>query len=71
MTTPARCSFCDKSQDAVAVLVASPTVPRVYICDECIALCQSILEMDEAKGGRANLGDRSQGVDRGPGSDQA
>ena len=50
MDTPAasmpRCSFCDKSQDVVAVLVASPimTTPRVYICDECIGVCHWILE---------------------------
>ena len=37
-----RCSFCHKSQDAVAKLISSPTdYPRAYICDECIAVCNS------------------------------
>jgi len=42
----AQCSFCKKSQDAVAVLIANPTevLPRVYICDECIGVCANILE---------------------------
>jgi ATP-dependent protease Clp ATPase subunit len=30
------CSFCGKSQDEVRKLIAGPTV---YICDECIDLC--------------------------------
>ena len=42
-----RCSFCHKSQDAVAKLISSPSDnPRAYICDECIAVCNSILEDD-------------------------
>src|SRR5213592_1415132 len=42
-----RCSFCHKSQDAVAKLISSPSdYPRAYICDECIAVCNSILEDD-------------------------
>jgi ATP-dependent Clp protease ATP-binding subunit ClpX len=40
-----RCSFCHKSQDAVAKLISSPSdYPRAYICDECVAVCNSILE---------------------------
>ncbi|WP_322630376.1 ATP-dependent Clp protease ATP-binding subunit ClpX [Aedoeadaptatus coxii] len=35
-----RCSFCGKSQDQVERLIAGPDV---YICDECIHLCESIL----------------------------
>ena len=40
------CSFCSKSQDDVRKLVAGPSV---YICDECIHLCNDILteELDE------------------------
>ena len=39
-----RCSFCHKSQDAVAKLISSPSdYPRAYICDECVAVCNSIL----------------------------
>ncbi|HOK45524.1 MAG TPA: ATP-dependent Clp protease ATP-binding subunit ClpX [Bryobacteraceae bacterium] len=44
---PLRCSFCHKSQDAVGKLISSPSdYPRAYICDECIAVCNSILEDD-------------------------
>src|SRR5439155_466870 len=35
------CSFCGKSQDEVRKLIAGPTV---YICDECIDLCNDIIE---------------------------
>lgn len=35
-----RCSFCGKSQDEVKRLIAGPTV---YICDECIDLCNDII----------------------------
>jgi len=42
-----RCSFCHKAQDAVAKLISSPSdYPRAYICDECVAVCNSILEDD-------------------------
>ncbi len=34
------CSFCGKSQDEVKKLIAGPTV---YICDECIELCNDII----------------------------
>jgi ATP-dependent Clp protease ATP-binding subunit ClpX len=44
---PLRCSFCHKSQDVVGKLISSPSdYPRAYICDECIAVCNSILEDD-------------------------
>ncbi|MDD6986694.1 MAG: ATP-dependent protease ATP-binding subunit ClpX [Butyricicoccus porcorum] len=36
-----RCSFCGKPQSAVHKLIAGP---NVYICDECINICQSILD---------------------------
>ena len=36
-----RCSFCGKAQDNVKKIVAGP---GVYICDECIELCNSIIE---------------------------
>ncbi|SET29601.1 ATP-dependent Clp protease ATP-binding subunit ClpX [Natronincola peptidivorans] len=41
-----KCSFCGKSQDQVRRLIAGP---NVYICDECIELCQEIIqeEFDE------------------------
>ena len=34
------CSFCGKSQKGVKKLIAGPTV---YICDECIGLCNDII----------------------------
>ena len=39
-----RCSFCGKPQDAVGRLIAGN---GVYICDQCVDLCMSILEDDE------------------------
>ena len=36
-----RCSFCGKSQEAVKKIIAGP---GVYICDECISVCENILE---------------------------
>ena len=38
-----RCSFCGKAQDEVRRLVAGP---GVYICDECVLLCQEIVADD-------------------------
>src|SRR5512136_1665129 len=38
--TVLHCSFCGKSQDEVKKLIAGPTV---YICDECIELCNEII----------------------------
>ncbi len=43
-----KCSFCHKSQDVVGKLISSPSdYPRAYICDECIAVCNSIMEDDK------------------------
>ena len=38
-----KCSFCGKPQEAVSRIVAGP---GVYICDECVAVCKSIIEND-------------------------
>jgi len=38
-----KCSFCGKSQEAVNRIVAGP---GVYICDECIGVCKTIIEND-------------------------
>ena len=40
-----RCSFCGKNQDQVRRLIAGPN--GVYICDECIRLCNEILAEEE------------------------
>ena len=42
-----KCSFCGKTQDQVKKLIAGP---EVYICDECVELCNEIL--DEEKRGQ-------------------
>jgi hypothetical protein len=45
MSEAKRCSFCHKIQDMVGKLISSPSDhPRAYICDECIALCSSVLK---------------------------
>ncbi|MGA7414355.1 MAG: ClpX C4-type zinc finger protein [Bryobacteraceae bacterium] len=42
-----RCSFCHKAQGAVKKLISSPSdYPRAYICDECIAVCNHVIEDD-------------------------
>ncbi len=48
-----KCSFCGKSQDQVRKLIAGP---GVYICDECIDLCNEILdeELLDAEGNSRN-----------------
>jgi ATP-dependent Clp protease ATP-binding subunit ClpX len=40
-----RCSFCHKTQEQVEKLISSPSeYPRSYICNECVGVCQQILE---------------------------
>ena len=41
-----RCSFCGKSKDAVRKFISGPSV---YICNECISLCNEILAEDEER----------------------
>ena len=41
-----KCSFCGKSQRQVKKLIAGP---GVYICDECIDLCNEIIEEELAE----------------------
>jgi ATP-dependent Clp protease ATP-binding subunit ClpX len=41
-----RCSFCGKSKDAVRKFISGPSV---YICNECIALCNEIFAEDEER----------------------
>ncbi len=51
-----KCSFCGKSQDQVRKLIAGP---GVYICDECIDLCNEILDEELVD----SLGNRGQAAD--------
>jgi ClpX C4-type zinc finger/Glyoxalase superfamily protein len=41
------CSFCGKSQHDVRALIAGPAV---FICDECVALCDDIVEVEKMRG---------------------
>jgi ClpX C4-type zinc finger/Glyoxalase superfamily protein len=43
---PLRCSFCHKSQHDVRTLIAGP---GVYVCDECVGLCNDILDDNDDK----------------------
>ncbi|MDO4669919.1 MAG: ATP-dependent Clp protease ATP-binding subunit ClpX [Aerococcus sp.] len=43
--TTIHCSFCGKSQEQVEKIIAGPDV---YICNECVALCQQIIDEDKA-----------------------
>ncbi|MBV9314670.1 MAG: ATP-dependent Clp protease ATP-binding subunit ClpX [Pseudonocardia sp.] len=47
-----KCSFCGKSQKQVKKLIAGP---GVYICDECIDLCNEIIEEELAEAGEVKL----------------
>ncbi|HQO30018.1 MAG TPA: ClpX C4-type zinc finger protein, partial [Accumulibacter sp.] len=49
------CSFCGKSQHEVKKLIAGPAV---YICDECIELCNDIVR-DEVAGEQGGKGNKS------------
>ena len=46
-----QCSFCGKSQKQVKKLIAGP---GVYICDECIDLCNEIIEEELAEAGTSS-----------------
>ena len=47
-----KCSFCGKSQKQVKKLIAGP---GVYICDECIDLCNEIIEEELSEGTEVGL----------------
>jgi ATP-dependent Clp protease ATP-binding subunit ClpX len=47
-----KCSFCGKSQKQVKKLIAGP---GVYICDECIDLCNEIIEEELSEGSEVSL----------------
>ena len=42
-----KCSFCGKSQKQVQQLIAGP---GVYICDECVELCNEIIDERQSEG---------------------
>jgi ATP-dependent Clp protease ATP-binding subunit ClpX len=42
------CSFCHKTQEQVEKLISSPSeFPRSYICNECVSVCQQILDEEK------------------------
>ena len=47
-----KCAFCGKSQKQVKKLIAGP---GVYICDECIDLCNEIIEEELNEGSEVSL----------------
>ena len=49
-----KCSFCGKTQEQVRKLVAGP---GVYICDECVRLCNEIVEEEVSDGEHIELRD--------------
>ena len=51
-----KCSFCGKNQEQVKRLIAGP---NVYICDECVELCDEIIqeEIDEVVEGKKPMFD--------------
>ncbi len=50
-----RCTFCEKMRHHVDSLIAGP--PGVYICNECIEICNSILQEEQRRGGTAGTAD--------------
>ncbi len=66
--TQLRCSFCGKYRNQVQKLIAGPN--QVYICDECIDVCASIL--DEQLGcGRHSMSDLDLDIGNASGTDMA
>lgn len=60
------CSFCGKDQSVVSKLISSPSDrPRACICDECISVCESIIE-DERGHLEADALDGETSGDRNP-----
>ncbi len=64
MTTARRsvekCTFCGKSRHAVESLIAGP--PGIYICNECVELCNTILLEELKRGGRGTTRGTKPGV---------
>ena len=56
-----QCSFCAKSQEQVRKLIAGP---GVYICDQCVDLCNEIIDDETSDDGLAALTEASSRVDR-------
>ena len=59
-----RCTFCEKRRHHVASLIAGP--PGVYICNECIEICNSILQEEQRRGGETPSANRRTADERKP-----
>jgi ATP-dependent Clp protease ATP-binding subunit ClpX len=46
-----RCSFCGKDRSEIGRMIAGPN--RVYICNECVELCNQIIAQEDGKGASA------------------
>ncbi len=57
------CSFCGKSQDQVKRLIAGPG--SVYICNECVDLCQEIIS-EETQTGKTGAAATDRSSEQGP-----
>jgi len=55
-STTERCSFCEKARPMVECLIAGP--PSIYICNECIELCNSILAEELKSAPRSRYGQK-------------
>ena len=53
-----KCSFCGKTQDQVKKLIAGPDV---FICDECVDLCNEILDEEFFEGNKDKANKNSDG----------
>ena len=51
------CSFCRKKQEQVDKLIAGQ---GVYICNECVELCQAIIEEDKPRNRKAVIGENAE-----------
>ena len=59
-----KCTFCGKSRHMVESLIAGP--PHIYICNECVELCNSILieELHKADPQASDAGELGRGADQ-------
>ena len=46
-TSIEKCTFCGKSRHLVESLIAGP--PHIYICNECVELCNTILQEEDRR----------------------
>ena len=56
-----KCSFCGKTQDQVKKLIAGP---EVYICDECVELCNEILDEEFFEGKEKESASKEKGANK-------